>query len=415
MMDIKEKLDELVPEPARISDWQAVLREARPRRRSLSVQLAVATGIAVLAALFVVVPWKGSERVGILDRALAAVGDGPVLHVVLRYEPGFTRVDLRSGKREPIYGEREFWYDQDRRLLHEIRRFGGIVEYEWVSRQNAPPSELAALTVASREYRSALEAGTARITGQGAIDGERVYWIRVPSPRGDGFAWQIAVSRKTYEPVLIRSSFEGRTGVAEHVLRLERMTAGDADLDEADVTSSPTKDPSGNAGNLVGSGTVRIPLEEAAKTLGRAPLWLGRDYAGLPLASYAYRLYVRGRDGKVQTSGVGLYYERPADAPQELVGRRSISIVESTDRAESDWPPPRLFRDGSVVVELNRAFEKLSPPVVMYRGSFMRDGLYVSIQAVGPSVKALGGEKLLIEAARQARRMPPAKAGRGRG
>ena len=62
MKDVQETLDRLVPEPERMSDWEAVLREAKARRRSLTLQLAAATGIIALAALFAVAPWKGSER-----------------------------------------------------------------------------------------------------------------------------------------------------------------------------------------------------------------------------------------------------------------------------------------------------------------------------------------------------------------
>ena len=62
MKDVQETLDRLVPEPARTSDWDAVLRQARPRRRTRGIQLAVVTGLVGLAALFVVAPWKGRER-----------------------------------------------------------------------------------------------------------------------------------------------------------------------------------------------------------------------------------------------------------------------------------------------------------------------------------------------------------------
>ena len=111
MIDVQEALDRLVPEPARMSAWEEVLRDARTRRRSLSLQLAIVTGIVALVALFVVAPWQGTERVGILDRALAAVGDGPVLHVVLRGDWGGTLVDLKTGQRSPLHGEREVWFD----------------------------------------------------------------------------------------------------------------------------------------------------------------------------------------------------------------------------------------------------------------------------------------------------------------
>ena len=132
MKDVRETLDRLTPEPALTPDWDAVLRVARPRRRSLMLQLAVATGVAALAALFVVAPWKGSERVGILDRALAAIGDGPVVHAVFRGDWGGTLVELETGDTKPLYGENEIWYDASQDLVHEVSHFGNAVQTEAV-------------------------------------------------------------------------------------------------------------------------------------------------------------------------------------------------------------------------------------------------------------------------------------------
>ena len=50
MKDVQETLDRLVPTPARKPDWGSVLRDARPRRRSLAVQLTLATGVAAASA-----------------------------------------------------------------------------------------------------------------------------------------------------------------------------------------------------------------------------------------------------------------------------------------------------------------------------------------------------------------------------
>ena len=72
MKDVQETLERLVPEPTQVPDWEAVVRDAAPRKRSPLVSLAIATVVAALAALFIVAPWKGSERVSILDRALAS-------------------------------------------------------------------------------------------------------------------------------------------------------------------------------------------------------------------------------------------------------------------------------------------------------------------------------------------------------
>ena len=156
MTDVQEALDRLVPKPARISAWDEVLRDARPRRRSLSVQLALAAGIVALVALFVVAPWQGSERVGVLDRALGAVGDDPITHAVFRGDWGGTLVDLKSGERKSLYGEKEIWYDPSRNLAHEILRFGGAIEHEELYNPDKSASPFAVL---ARDYRKALEQG----------------------------------------------------------------------------------------------------------------------------------------------------------------------------------------------------------------------------------------------------------------
>jgi hypothetical protein len=279
MKDINETLDRLVPEPARMSDWEAVLRQARPRRRSRSLQLAGATGVVALVALFVVAPWKGSERVGVLDKALAAVGDGPVLHVVIRGDWGGTLVDLKTGERSPLYGEQEVWYDTSRNLAHEISRFGGAVESEETYNPDKKASELTALT---REYRRALETGTARLAGKGTFDGSPVYWVTfrrlmlpdVADHRDHEFAEKVAVSSTTFEPVGITASRDGHVFSTERILKLETVSEGN-------FASDPQASPDGRA---MMAGSHPIPLDTAAAVLGRTPLWLGPTYDAMSLA-----------------------------------------------------------------------------------------------------------------------------------
>ena len=82
-------------------DWDDVLarasRSKRPRRRR---QLAVPAlaGAAVACALLLAEPFADDD-VGVLDRALAAVGDGPVLHLVT--QSGGRRHPDRSRDGEP--------------------------------------------------------------------------------------------------------------------------------------------------------------------------------------------------------------------------------------------------------------------------------------------------------------------------
>ena len=302
MKDVKETLDRLVPKPARIPAWDDVLRDARPRNRSLTIQIAVATGIAALAALFVVAPWKGSERVGILDRALAAAGDGPVLHVVFRGGWGGTLVDLKTNERKPLYGEQEDWFDPSRDVIHRIDRFGGVVVGEEVYDRSKGDKELTSLW---RDYRPALENGTARVVGEDVVDGIPVYWIivwarmlpDVADHKDDEFAQQVAISRETYKPVAMKYTRdrEAPPDGIEHILRFETVSVG-----EADFTAVPGKSLNGVA---VMSGSNPIDISEARKALGHTPFWLGPEFAGLPLGQAQEAFSATGRHEETLVTG----------------------------------------------------------------------------------------------------------------
>jgi hypothetical protein len=298
MTDVQEALDGLVPKPARVSSWEEVLRDARPRRRSLSMQLAVATGIAALVALFVVAPWQGTERVGILDRALAAAGDGPVLHVVFRGAWGGELVRLKTGERKPLYGEREVWYDPGRDLVHTVLRFGGVVEHESQYRRKPADRELKALW---QQYRTALENGTARVVEENVVGGVPVYWVivwrkmlpDVEDNKLHELAQQVAISRETFKPVAMKYTRDRKTDPrgTERILRYETVS-----LAEADFTSSPD---SSLAGQSMSMRNKPIEIEQADEVLGRIPLWLGEQFAGLPLVQTEKAFSAIGKEERI--------------------------------------------------------------------------------------------------------------------
>jgi hypothetical protein len=451
MKDVKETLDRLVPEPARVSDWDAVLREARPRRRSLTLQLAAATAVAAFAALFVVAPWKGSERVGILDRALGAVGDQPITHVVLRGDWGGTLVDLKTGERRPLYGENEIWYDANRNVAHQISRFGGAVESEEIF---SPERSASPFTVLARDYRKALEAGTARVAGRGTFDGAAVYWITfrrlmlpdVADHRDHEFAEEVAISTETFKPVAIRALRDRHAFSTERVLELETMSR-----DEADFSADPAASPEGRA-MMQGRGDA-IPVEQAAAVLGRTPFWLGSEYAGLPLSQVqkpfsstgtSDKTLVTGeratairrcldtrrrgrghaacprttgsiaiRNGKVyeygkvtwgpRHTGLTFFYGTLGDDPGTFKTEDSVPlyeepyilVTETTDRELLVRGPPITYvpPEGSVVIVQGGS------------GYLVRDGLYVTIQAAD--------DETILDAARALRPMTSAGSAAG--
>jgi hypothetical protein len=304
---IAELLDSLTPSyDDREGDWERVAAAARqtPRRRillSTRVRLGVlVAAIAAVAALVLAWPFDNQQG-NVLDRALAAVGSGPVLHVVLRGEWGGTLVNLKSGERTPVYGETEVWYDTERGRAHSIGRLGGVIQDEEVGEPKKPAAEFVAL---GREYREALASGTARITGEDTIDGERVVWVTIHSEllpdvadnKDHEWAQQVAVSKRTFKPVALRETRDGQPGpgTQQRVLELELLAAGDGDF----TASRPSRN-----GTAFKQGREVITLQQALDVLGGTPLWLGQEYDALPLARVYRETTSVGRQHRVRVTG----------------------------------------------------------------------------------------------------------------
>jgi hypothetical protein len=117
-------LDRLVDEPRETGDWGRVLADAERRTQGAWLArvavVAVAAVVGVAAAL--VSPFEDEQPTGVIGRALAAVGDGPVLHVVFRSDLGTAFVRLSTGEVTPVYAEVELWFDPDRGAHYASRR-----------------------------------------------------------------------------------------------------------------------------------------------------------------------------------------------------------------------------------------------------------------------------------------------------
>jgi hypothetical protein len=305
---IAEALDELTPSyDDRRGDWERVAAAAAHQRRRRSFRFSTRLRLGLLAAAIVagaalVLAWPFTSQHGsVLDRALAAVGNGPILHVVLRGEWGGTLIDLTNGKREPVYGDNEVWYDTEDGREHSIGRLGGVVQDEELGRPKKPPAELTAL---GREYRQALESGTARVAGEDTIGGEPVVWLIIHSELlpdvADGkdheWAEQVAVSKRTFKAVALRETRDGQPGpqTLQRVLTLELLARGDADF----TVSRPSRN-----GTAFRQGRKPISLEQAPAILGRTPLWLGSGYEGLPLARVYRETTSVGHQRRVRVTG----------------------------------------------------------------------------------------------------------------
>ena len=413
MQDVKELIERMEPARTERGDWSAVLRDSEVRQRSALLRplAGVAAAAAALFALALFQPWEGKNPT-LLERALAAVGDGPVLHVVLRGEWGGTNVDLQTGARTPVYGENETWYDPQRNLVHSVLRLGGVVQSEQLYEPIKTPEPLAAL---ARDYREALRDGTARVTGEDVIGGERVSWITIHSEQlpdvADGrlheWAQQVAVSQETAEPVATRETRDGKPGpfTGQRVLSLEMLPAGDGDFSKPDPESLES-----NAFSFQPFGEA-LTVDDAAQVLGRQPLWAGRRLGDLELAGIGetetrvFRSEPIRRDGqpvrKVDWSnvvasarGIVLFYGELGDDPSTfrkddgpLWDRPHVAIIEATKLLISPRGGTYVPPDGSLFLRAGRQ-----------AGVLETDGIYVTIEAPD--------EDLILAAARALEPMP---------
>lgn len=388
MTNLRQRLDRLVPELDGEGVWERVLSDAdRSRRTRVRLALplvAVAAAVAVLA-----LAWPfGSERPGgVLDRALAAIGEGPVLHVVYRGDWGVTYADLATGKVTPVVGESELWYDPNRGV-HYVSRLGDkVVSDSLLSARRVTAWQEREFLALAQDYRSALERGSAKLIGPGRVGSRPVLWIRLKGrwdPSSDGgyhlFAQEIAIDRSSYEPVYARWTRDGQAppGTGRTIAKLERTSADDADFE----VDKPRTSPEG----FMGGAEFGKPVGPARfDDVVQAPVWLGSSYRGHRLAD-AREFLVKRRANRNEpwttTRGLYLFYgklRRKGELPLRALSKPAV-VLEEFRELPAFWisaPYGAAAREGSVLFAGRGS------------GLLLRAGTYVSIQA--PSVRAVLG------------------------
>jgi len=157
------------PELLAIADAISQTQPHREARRPRVSVLAAALLGAVLVAVSAVAFWP-SEHGGLIDRALAAVSAGPVLHARSeRTLPNDVVVDLASGQETPTRIEIETWFDQQARELRSRVWRNGVRIADALQQEAsaAGPDADRAVVLFARGYRSALESGHARVVSSG--------------------------------------------------------------------------------------------------------------------------------------------------------------------------------------------------------------------------------------------------------
>ena len=287
------------PELLAIADAVAAT-QAQPRRRRLLLRLLPAAVVLVLALAAVpLAPWPQREG-GFVERALAAIGPLPVVHVVIETEdPYSSLVDLETGEGMPTRIRLEYWFDEERGRLRSVQLRNGVFTGETLevagggrsssgpvqALPGSRPSLNPALAGFVRGYKQALADGTATVVGEGEVEGRRVMWVAFPTSYGSERA---AVDSETLRPVLVRavgpggeaSPFTWRVPVIETIARRAsdfrepRLMLREAY--RGDVRSSE-------------------PISSAnAAELPWRPVWLGESWRGLRLVRLERQTVTRG-------------------------------------------------------------------------------------------------------------------------
>jgi hypothetical protein len=285
---------------------------ARPRRRRarLASAGAVLALVAAGVALLLVTPWQRSPS--FVDRALAAVGRGPVLHVSVEQAQAEDRtlVDLRTGRTIARPLRTDVWYDPGRALKRAVYSIEGKVLDEeletsdggwttagpiytcaWIAAHLAEAAAAGVSCGASGSaapaartpyfdpalagfvdhYRSALASGEAVETGRGKLDGHDVVWLRFSA---SGMAEDVAVDAHSYQPLLVREQ--------EGTLTLRVLVAESLPYTPS-VFTKPDRIKAQSGGSVVAQ--TAVTPQQAAAVLGGRALWLGPEQGDLRLVA----------------------------------------------------------------------------------------------------------------------------------
>jgi len=425
-----ERLDALVDRDNQ-PDWEDVVRRAeapgktaraarRSRRSYLARRLVPALVLAAAAlAIGLIAPWghgRSFTESAVAERALVAIGSGPVLHVVLRRETDSSYIDLASGRERPAADMEEIWYDSERHFEHLKSSSELIPDSEsheilqtptgtWASYNIDPGPHAPDIDPALRGffdgYRSALENGTAHITGSGTIDGHNVTWIEFAVKPGCIHPYQacterVAIDEASSLPLEIEWLREGKVASTIDIASIETLPAGSGDF------SKPKRLPSRSYQSEHGPVTSITP-SEAVEVLPGA-LWVGKSISTFQLSSVS-RATLTTRTFLVTTQPFSMH-------ESSMSTEIGIELHYGNDSPAVLWWDPATdeFPSGSNVVLQEAAKPDMSfwhdktPPVgIMLTdnggdGWLVKNGIYVYIHA--------SNQKLLLKAARALEPIP---------
>lgn len=380
------------------------------RRRRIAPALAGALAVAVVA-LLLVSPWEGSPS--LTERARAAIGSQPVLHVVAESPAGAQLIDLQSGDAVPVLQQEEIWYDAERGLRREVVRVGqtivgetletpqggytpgGIVyDCTWIAAHPVEATKAGVSCNASGDngttprviprptptldpglagfvdgYQQALANGSGQRGGTGQVDGQPVDWLVFRTRDGSE---RVALDQATHKPVLL----ENDSGWSLRITMIETIPFTASDFRRPTADGLPAQPSNGRARDA-----QTLPLDGTAIAAEvPAALWAGLTLAELPLVR-AEELALRTSfaDGTEPETGTGL----------EL----GYGVLGANGRLDRSQPYVLVYQAPSRLLAYANAWGFVRgdtpPPGKLYAprmdsgvlGFTVRDGRYLTIQA----------------------------------
>ena len=393
MIRDKEVLELLREEPELLAVADAVGATQRAGRRQgrRAPRRAIALACLGFAVLVLVFTLGRGGGLSVVDRALAAVGEGPVLHAIIRTPDSETtaRVEIATGR--GVAGpqlETEMWLHERRGILHVLtRREGRVVEdgafrYAEVARDPteafSDPFQIAGF------YRKALEDGHMREIGSGTLLGRDVVWLEARGPAGDPsreVVWRAALDRETWQLLALRLLMGGKPAGQLDVVRLEALPEGSH--------AFPRPGPDDGRGSVVVMGTELGPpvtLAQARDALPVPALWPGESVAGETFHSVTTFTDISDSKPPKRTRGVELGYGKPTRVfpPPLRVFDHPITVSQVPLGADLDTPlPPQGFMDVSKSEESETTGDGKTVDSTIWNGRLELRGLSITIQ--GPS------------------------------
>jgi hypothetical protein len=432
------------PDLLAIADAIASTQE-RPRRRLRAglIRLAAVAAVVVIAGVVALAsPWDGRGG-GFVERALAALGDGQVIHLVSVSEvPGRTILDLQTGAEMPLTAETEIWFDSKRGLERVTTRMAGAVTMDelqtpdgawtedgrvytcaWIAAHPVEATKARVSCNASGDngttprriaeprpvldpalagfvggYKDALASGGATRDGSGVVNGRMVEWLKFERqdspPAGEPaqtIVERVAVDEQTLKPVLVQTLIDGKPSMQSEISTIDTLSPQSADFTKPRLTL-PSESPVATSV----TGEKAVSQAAAAAALDGRLLLNGGALDGLPLSRLTLQQIVTGYGANsgvppTHSYGIEAVYGGPTnwDSPADYVVLKESVRPEMLYRFSAPYQAP--VEDNMFVSKIESSQVGIAHPTI-WMGQLVKSGIYVTVEATSKT--------LLVDAAR---------------